>query len=33
VLGLAIAVSILLRGRPNKPRLYFAALAFDIGLW
>src|SRR5690242_11114661 len=33
VLGLAIAVSILLRGRPNKPRLFFAALAFDIGLW
>jgi signal transduction histidine kinase len=33
VLGLAIAVSILLRGRPNRPRLFFAALAFDTGLW
>jgi two-component system, NtrC family, sensor histidine kinase HydH len=33
VLGLAIAVSILLRGRPNRPRLFFAALAFDMGLW
>jgi two-component system sensor histidine kinase HydH len=33
VLGLAIAVSILLRGRPNRPRLFFAALAGDIGLW
>ena len=33
VLGLAIAVSILLRGRPNRPRLFFAALAGDTGLW
>ncbi len=33
MLGLAIAVSILLRGRPNRPRLFFAALAFDTGLW
>ena len=33
VLGLAIAVSILLRGRPNRPRLFFAALALDTGLW
>lgn len=33
MLGLAIAVSILLRGRPNRARLFFAALAFDIGLW
>jgi two-component system sensor histidine kinase HydH len=33
VLGLAIAVSILLRGRPNRPRLFFAAFALDAGLW
>ena len=33
MLGLAIAISILLRGRPNRPRLFFAALAGDIGLW
>ena len=33
MLGLAIAVSILLRGRPNRPRLFFAALACDTGLW
>jgi signal transduction histidine kinase len=33
VLGLAIAVSVLLRGRPNRARVFFAALACDIGLW
>jgi two-component system, NtrC family, sensor histidine kinase HydH len=33
VLGLAIAVSILLRGRPDRPRWFFAALAGDTGLW
>ena len=32
-LALAIAVSILLRGRPKRPQLFFAALAADIGLW
>src|SRR6188768_2730147 len=33
VLALAIAVSILLRGRVRRPQVYFAALAADIGLW
>jgi two-component system sensor histidine kinase HydH len=33
VLALAIAVSILLRGRPRRLQFLFAALATDIGLW
>lgn len=32
-LALAIAVSILLRGRPRRPQLFFAGFAADIGLW
>lgn len=32
-LALAIAASILLRGRARSDRLYFAAFAADIGLW
>jgi two-component system, NtrC family, sensor histidine kinase HydH len=32
-LALAIAVSILLRGRTKRPQLFFAAFAADIGLW
>ncbi|HMJ13754.1 MAG TPA: ATP-binding protein [Polyangiaceae bacterium] len=32
-LALAIAVSILLRGRTRRPQLFFAAFAGDIGLW
>ncbi len=32
-LALAIAVSMLLRGRPRKPQIFFAAFAADIGLW
>jgi len=32
-LALAIAVSILLRGRRRKAHLFFAAFAADIGLW
>ena len=32
-LALAIAVSMLLRGRPQRAQLFFAALATDIGLW
>jgi signal transduction histidine kinase len=32
-LALAIAVSILLRGRPRRAQLFFAAFAADIGLW
>jgi signal transduction histidine kinase len=32
-LALAIAVSILLRGRPRRAQLLFAAFAADIGLW
>lgn len=32
-LALAIAVSILLRGRRRRAHLYFAAFAADIGLW
>jgi signal transduction histidine kinase len=33
VLGLAIAVSVLLKGKPRAAQWYFAALAGDIGLW
>jgi two-component system sensor histidine kinase HydH len=33
VLALAIAVSILLRGRPRRAQVLFAALAGDVGLW
>jgi signal transduction histidine kinase len=33
VLGLAIAVSILLRGRPMRPQYLLAAFAANIGLW
>lgn len=33
VLALAIAVSILLRGRARRSQLYLAAFAADIGLW
>jgi signal transduction histidine kinase len=33
VLALAIAVSILLRGRPRRAHLFFAGLAGDVGLW
>lgn len=33
VLALAIAVSMLLRGRPQRSKWFFAALAGDIGLW
>ncbi len=32
-LALAIAISILLRGRTRKPQILFAAFAADIGLW
>ncbi|MEZ4375261.1 MAG: ATP-binding protein [Polyangiaceae bacterium] len=32
-LALAIAVSMLLRGRPQRPQIFFAAFAADIGLW
>jgi len=32
-LGIAIAVSILLRRRPGPPQLWFAAFALDTGLW
>lgn len=32
-LALAIAVSILLRGRPGRAQVLFAAFAADIGLW
>ncbi|MDX2052723.1 MAG: ATP-binding protein [Polyangiaceae bacterium] len=32
-LALAIAVSILLRGRPRRAQILFAAFAADIGLW
>jgi signal transduction histidine kinase len=32
-LALAIAASILLRGRPRKAQFLFAALAGDVGLW
>jgi two-component system sensor histidine kinase HydH len=33
VLALAIAASILLRGRPRRAQFLFAALAADMGLW
>jgi two-component system sensor histidine kinase HydH len=33
VLALAIAISMLLRGPPQRTKLLFAALAADIGLW
>ncbi len=33
VLALAIAVSVLLKGKPRLPQLFFAGLAGDIGLW
>lgn len=33
VLALAIAASILLRGRPRRAQVLFAALAGDMGLW
>jgi two-component system, NtrC family, sensor histidine kinase HydH len=33
VLALAIAISMLLRGRPQRAKFLFAALAGDIGLW
>lgn len=33
MLALAIAASILLRGRPRRPQFLFAALAGDVGLW
>lgn len=33
VLALAIAASILLRGRPRRAQLLFAGLAGDVGLW
>lgn len=33
VLALAIAASILLRGRPRRAQFLFAALAGDVGLW
>ncbi|HET9955497.1 MAG TPA: hypothetical protein VFQ61_13380 [Polyangiaceae bacterium] len=33
VLALAIAASILLRGRPRRAQILFAALAGDMGLW
>ena len=33
VLALAIAASILLRGRPRRAQVLFAALAADMGLW
>ncbi len=32
-LALAIAVSVLLRGRPRRAQWFFAAFAVDIGLW
>ena len=32
-LAIAIAVSILLRRRPGRPQLWFAAFALDTGLW
>jgi signal transduction histidine kinase len=32
-LAIAIAVSILLRGRPRRPQIWFAGFAADIGLW
>ncbi len=32
-LALAIAVSILLRGKPRRAQLFFSAFAADIGLW
>src|SRR6478609_61040 len=33
VLALAIAVSVLLKGKPRLPQLFFTGLAGDIGLW
>lgn len=33
VLALAIAASILLRGRPGRTQILFSALAGDVGLW
>jgi two-component system sensor histidine kinase HydH len=33
ILALAIAVSILLRGRPRRAQIFFAAFAADVGLW
>ncbi|HVZ31806.1 MAG TPA: histidine kinase dimerization/phospho-acceptor domain-containing protein, partial [Polyangiaceae bacterium] len=32
-LALAIAVSMLLRGKPQRPQWFFAAFSADIGLW
>ncbi len=32
-LAIAIAISILLRGRPRRPQIWFAGFAGDIGLW
>ncbi len=32
-LAVAIAVSILLRGRPRRTQLWFAGFALDVGLW
>ncbi|HEX3773623.1 MAG TPA: ATP-binding protein [Polyangiaceae bacterium] len=33
VLALAIAISVLLKGKPRLPQLFFTGLAGDIGLW
>src|SRR6478736_8117576 len=32
-LAIAIAISILMRGRPRRPQIWFAGFAGDIGLW